>query len=457
MATDGSIVSSADNSRISISVDSAQVDGSVHARGANAVLAMRSAHQILLGQGSGGGNLSAADVGGVLSLQTGTGSLGIGFSMTQQSKLTAGALIEVLADGDNQLRGNVLSKDADSVITLRSRGQVWINGAVTAQDTLNIIGGSTAAKVGVLISTVEFAEDTTTPVGNKTGKYISGGQVDTAVGGRILISSTDSVLIEGTVGTGAGLKGSDLGRAKVGTFTVSSASGDITVLRNVTVRDHISMSAGNISVLSGAYVHTTGVDSDVFIEARDALLIYSKNGKTTETIFQALVVADKLIHLKGQRVEVNGNVIVGLHADASVDATTAAGPAAASAPLGLADGRVLVSAGTSLRIGGFISSDDRIDFNVGVNLALARTALESLLTLPAVSGGNIEVLGQGLLNALGKISMRAGGNVVIDADTEVSNGRNVEVVSYKLVNEDVQEVSGYHQNVRGGFISRSSS
>ena len=75
-----------------------------------------------------------------------------------------------------------------------------------------------------------------------THEYVSGGTLDTFAGGTINIVSIDGISIEGVVGQRENQTlGNPLGDSKVGAAGYSfNGLGDVIVLRNVDVRDHVS-------------------------------------------------------------------------------------------------------------------------------------------------------------------------------------------------------------------------
>ena len=225
--------------------------------GRGAAIEIRTAGSALLGDTSSGtdeaGTLAAT---GRVSLQAGTDNLGLGFSMTRGSAVRTDAAgvfgvfgeagrtalagtpgdsaIDLHAEGDLQVRGLVGSFDLGSDISLLSRSQVWIDGLVTAGETITVTGGTDASRIGILVDML-FTQTV-----NGQQVYQSGGTLDTAAGGTITMVSTDSILVQGVVGQ------QDLGQGKVGLLSVRSTGGDITLQRNVNVRDEVQMFSSNI-------------------------------------------------------------------------------------------------------------------------------------------------------------------------------------------------------------------
>ena len=393
---------------------------------------------MLLGNDSTGGNLNST---GVLQIQAGQNAVGLSFAMTRSSAVTADATgygawseaaastdarISIQGDGDINLKGNVSAADAGADLSILSRSQVWVDGLVHADDTLSITGGTDVTKFGVLIDTMVVDADK---------KYVSGGTLDTAAGGTINITSTDAVLVQGVVGQvvidPAAIGPLTLGQGKVGLLTIQSTGSDVVVLRNINARDHVVLLGGKISVLSGSVVYATGVNSDVFIQARSQLLVSGADNTPGEELDDALIMADGLVHLAAPKIDVNGVIRVGIDT------------------VGAANGRLLVNAGSTLSLSGLLVSDGTIELNAGVDMASGRAAMEAAIARSQLLNGGITIHGQAVLQAAGAITVQAGGDVTIDADAAVSGTRTVSVTSYTTEAHTVQVVSGYEQVVVG--------
>ena len=110
-----------------------------------------------------------------------------------------------------------------------------------------------------------------------------------------------------------------------------------------------------------------------------------------------------------------------------------------------ATGRVLFNAGSNMTIGGTVTSNDRVDFNAGVNMNWSRAQLEGTITVGDLSGGTITISGQGLISAAGAVKIQTGGNFVLDADPGVAAPRAITVPRYTTVAETIDVVTGYQQ------------
>jgi hypothetical protein len=452
VGADGQLFASGDDSSIVIRADSLVLAGGIRAgahlvdpaasgfawTGKRAGLDIRTTGSVVLGDGSDAGNLAAT---GRLSLQAGIDSTGLGFAMSRGSSVRVDATgrfddatapwteadagmdgaIDLRAEGDVQLRGNVEAADEGATIAVLSRSQVWVDGLVSAEQAISITGGTDDSRIGVLV-------DFLVP-------NVSGGTLDTGVGGTITVVSTDSILVQGVVGQvdpdeplGA-LGDNALGQGKVGTLTMRSTGGDITLQRNVHVLDHVAMYSGNIFARTDARVWATGTGSDIYLMARNSLVVQGTYDPGTDSADAAIVKADRLVHLVGTDVTIDG--IVGAYSETS--------------------GHVLVNAGRTLTVAGagFLKSGKDIDMNVGVDMSWTRARMEQPIERAQLQGGQMAIRGQGTLQALGTITLRSGGNVAVDADASLTGTRTVTTTQYTTVADTVDVVTGYRQEATG--------
>jgi len=318
----------------------------------------------------------------------------------------------------------VLATDVGADVSITSRSRVMIDALVSANDQLTISAGIHQTGVAVLVETLVL---------NGTQR-VSGGTLDTAAGGTITVTATDSIYIKGVVGQ------EDLGQAKVGLLRLESTSADVLVYRNIDVRDSVEIHGGDIRVLAGSYVYATGVDSTVFLRARDMLEVSGSNAAPGATSNDALILADKLVHLLAPVATVGGIVTAGV--------LNKAGHTAPDVP-----GRILFNVSQSLSIaGGFVSSNGDIHLNAGVDMAWSRSTLEGTIAKSALIGGSITVSGNGRLStATGSIVIQAGANVTLDANAVVAGSRSVTVERYNTVAETITTVVGYEQVATGSI------
>jgi hypothetical protein len=441
---DAVLYSEASESRIELSGGTISVLGGVNAgatynsvnqtsswTGKNATIDVRAGSGFVLGSTTVGGKLWAT---GRISVNGAPDTAGVGIGMSASSSIWSDATakfnlttatwdeaaagadggISLSSDGDIWLRGQVSASDVGADISIASRAQLMVDGLVSADDQLSITAGIHQSGIAVLVETLVL---------DASNNYVSGGTLDTAAGGAIRVTATDSIYVKGVLGQ------RDLGEARVGLLRLQSTDKDVFVYRNINVRDTLEMDADNIRVRSGAYVYATGVDSQVFMKARTSLEVSGSNAVSPANPNDAIIMADKLIHLLAPVADVNGIISAGL------------------AGKGASDGRILVNVGQTLTIaGGALSSNRNIELNAGVDMAWSRSRLEGTILRSELIGGNIVVSGQALLTAAeGAIVLKAGGDVTLDAAQNVSSTRSVSVESYKTVAETLTTVVGYEK------------
>ncbi|MBV5303828.1 MAG: hypothetical protein JZU70_06475 [Chlorobium sp.] len=153
---------------------------------------------------------------------------------------------------------------------------------------------------------------------------------------------------------------------------------------------------------------------------------------------EAIIKADKLVHLVAPKIQVSGIIETGFDGIAYGASN---------------DGRILINAGTELKVsGGYLTSNGTIELNAGVNMAWQRPQLEATITRTQLSGGTISVAGQGLLNAAGAVAIQAGGDVTLDADPGVASGKEVQIPVYTTVAKTVDVVTDYRQVEDGTML-----
>ncbi|MBV5332203.1 hypothetical protein JZU54_01185, partial [bacterium] len=252
---------------------------------------------------------------------------------------------------DSATYGNIASKLASAIAAATSSVNV-----TATSGTVNISAVTPGA-------TVTLALDDT--------KYVSGGTLDTASGGSIDIESVDGITITGVLGQRV-LTDGDLGGAKVSDIRIESLSGDVNLLRNTNVRDTLKVLGNSVGVLSGSYVYATGSESSLYLRARNALVLSGR--AVAAELDPAIAKAAKMVHMVAPTMTVNG----------TIDVTSLTG-------------RALLSAGSAVTVGGTIVSKGGIDVHAGVNMAWSQAQMAGTVTRANLSGGNITIVGQGLL------------------------------------------------------------
>ncbi|WP_017761203.1 hypothetical protein, partial [Pseudacidovorax intermedius] len=285
--------------------------------GAGAQMQLRAALDMVVAA-----HLSAS---GSLQVLAGTDVAGNGLTVSSAGRLGVGdadGQIVVSADGDLILRGNVVAEGEGADITLSSRSQVVVSARVRGDDQVRVEGGTDAAtRIGVLIDTLVLDAD---------GKQISGGVLDTGEGGTVTVRAADGITISHVIGER--VDGSSPTRAHVKDVVIASTSGDVNVMRNIEVQESVAITGASINMTAGSHVFAFGEDSSIYMQARTRLVLSSASAAGSDS---PIVKAGSLVHLAAPTVVINGNVQVDQDAE---------------------HGLLLVNAGTSLTLGGFLGS-----------------------------------------------------------------------------------------------------
>jgi hypothetical protein len=341
------------------------------------------------------------DLSATADASAGTAAITVG-----NSNLLTDGQLSIVSDGYILLRGAVSTVDVGSDMVLRSRSMINVGALVTAQQSMTLRAGIDSSKIGVWLQELLL---------DASGNYKSGGTLDTASGGSIDIESVDGITITGVLGQRQMTDG-DLGGAKVGSIRIESLAGDVNLLRNTNVRDTLTVAGNRVGVLSGSYVYATGAGSSLYLKARNALVLSGL--APAAGLDAAIAKAANLVHMVAPTMTING----------TIDVTSLTG-------------RALLSAGSAVTVGGTIVSKGGIDVHAGVNMTWTRDQMEApTITRAMLSGGNITIAGQGLLQAVGTVNLLAGGNVTLNADANVSAIETVKVPVYTTVEQEVQVV-----------------
>jgi hypothetical protein len=439
LAADGQLYTAGDGSELMLQSDTLRLAGSLRAgakadpqgtgwafSGHAAAIELSAVHDMVLGDlASGiGGELTAT---GRVLVQTGSAADGFGLQMSGASRIVADAtgaglwsgaavvgpgLVQLQSDGDIVQRGFIGAIDPGASIGIASRSQVFIGGLVQADDRLQVIGGTDGTHVAIRVDTL---------VVDAGGNYVSGGTLDAIdsthsfAGGSIVLAAVDGVLIEGVVGQ------QDLGHhGKVGLVDIQSVAGDVTMRRDINVSDSVVITGGNLSAQQGSRVFASAEGSTVFMQARSSISVSAASGTGPNP---AIIQAGHLVHLAAPTITVNG----------FVQATDAVG------------GRVLLSGGRTVAIGGTLVTDGNIEVQAGVDMSWTRERMQAPVLRADLLGGEIDISGQGALSAHGTIKLLAGGDMVIDADAIVGGSRSLTVQVVRTVQESVNTVTGTRQ------------
>ncbi|MCH8489795.1 MAG: hypothetical protein LAT81_07675, partial [Oceanicaulis sp.] len=374
---------------------------------------------------------------GEVRLRAGIGSDGVGIRVEQAAAVRVDATgdgefdaasagrISLDADGGIYLHGIVNAVDTGARLTVASRGLVYVDGLVRASDRVSITAGTHASGAALAVTGVVFDQT--------TGERISGGTLDTDVGGELVLRSTGDMLLAGVVGQ---LEDDNV-TARSSRIDMVSSAGNILITGLVDARDDVSIVANRITMTLGSHVFALEQESSAYLRARDRMDIL---GQITDE--DAIIKGDMLVHLAAPTIYVDG--ILKTEAEGS---------------------RILVNVSKDLRVAGLIQSAGNVELNAGVNLSAGRDALEGTIDGDALGNGNIRVVRQGVVQAGmiaadvgversaqgGDLIIKAGGEVILDADPNVDGERAIIVPVITTIEEEVEVVIGY-QEVAVGTI-----
>ncbi|RZL34014.1 MAG: hypothetical protein EOP35_16605, partial [Rubrivivax sp.] len=454
LAIDAQLYSTGDASLVSVQAPQVTLAGTVRAggdyisagvwnfTGKNAQLQVSALREIVVGDlaTNSGGELTAT---GRLTLQSGANAAGIGMLFTDTALVRSDAsgggkwsdsvkgeagLVRLVSDGDIRLKGLVSAVDNDADVGIVSRSQVLVGGIVRADDRLEIVAGTDDSKTGIRVA--QLVRNATTQA------YVSGGQLETALGGSIILTSIDDVRVDGAVGTAV----ANIGDGITSLVDIASVSGDVVILRDINALNTVLITGGNLLAQAGSRVHASATGSTVYMAARNSIVV--SPGPTTPTFFSdaAIVQAGSLIHFAAPTVQIDGFV-------QTTDRTGSS--------------RILVSAGRSASFGGTVTSGitatnggvtsiGHIEVHAGVDLTTRdRASLEGTVLKSELLGGSISILGQGLLRATGHLTLMAGGDITLDADADLNADRDITTQVVTLVAEKVTRVTGYTKVATG--------
>jgi len=338
------------------------------------------------------------------------------------------ASIVLNTNGNIQMHNAILATGVGSDISLISNGQIYVNGLVRAADKLVIDGGRDTSGVGVATS--------------------ANGTLDVLENGTIQILADDDIVLDGVVGQRLD---TDNTKAKATDISVSSTYSDVIVLGVVDAKNSAAINAKNISLMADSRVYTLEENSTVLLNASDSIYVASRRDSqkiefpptnvTTDVNgdLEALIHADKLTHLSGSSIVVEGVI--------KTDSTT--------------DGRILLNAGKEIWVGkksdspatilegGILQSAKNIDLRSGVDSNLSLTDRENAIAQSNLNSGTISIVGQGVLEAIGDIQINAGGAVTINADASVMASKTVQIPVITTIPVTYQVVTGYVDVVAG--------
>ena len=373
-----------------------------------------------------GGTISAS---GSVLIATGKDSSGVGLTLSDKSSIvvdatgagafaaTATGLLKIAAVGDISLLGIIEAIDGGADVSITSESLVFVNGFVKANDELTITGGVDASGIGILVTPVVFASDNVTRV--------SGGTLDTAAGGKMHLSATDSIYLQGVIGQMAGSNPNYV--AHVSALDVTSTTSLVSVSGSVDVDGSVTVKAKDISVFEGGRIFARGTNSTMLLNATGTVYLAPDSNPVVNPPSAAILRANALLHILSGTIRIDGIVenVIG------------------------SSGRILLNSVTATTITGAITSHGNIEINSGVSLGWSLGVLAAPISRSNLSGGSITISQSGTLNADDTANLKAGGDVVINADTSGGGTAPVVIPVITTGTKYVDVITGYTQVYAG--------
>ncbi len=409
------------------------------------------------------GDISISVVGGTSATAVSQNSLStITADSTGAGALTAApqpSLVNITTDRSVNLSGFITVSDENSVVNVTTGNLAIFNGLVSADDQINVTAGDDAGGTSVLLQQLVYQTDSASGYlvdhngrlmnsdgflvdsdGNLVDENgdsvadgveagdpvrLSGAVFDTGTGGQVNITGEDNVVISGKIGEQAVVDNQIT--VTLDTINLTSNSGDVNIAGTVNANDVINIDGTNIAVLAGGIVKIREDGGDITLASTGNILVAATDNVATA----GEVVADDLLHIHGNAVEINGVAAVN-------DGTTA---------------RVLINGDSSVTIGGIVDSPGIIDLRAGTGAAWTQEQLTAAtISEDDLTGGNVIIQGAGTVGADGNVDIRAGGNFVIQSEATMGDGLVASVtpvISTESITVEV--VTGYNK-VEDGFI-----
>ncbi|MBV5304621.1 MAG: hypothetical protein JZU70_10550 [Chlorobium sp.] len=441
VASDALIFTSGKDSKIKIVADDLLVEGAIRAgalynatagylwNGANGSVNITTSGDLNVGSSTVSSTIASSGSviitsGGAVTLNRVSNSDGtvksesaITVDATGVGKFTASAagVLKIGAGSDVQIFGTIQSQDAGSDVVITSDSQVYVDGLVKAYDELTIKGGADSTGIGIFVTPMVFNPSTST-------NRVSGGTLDTATGGKIHLTALDAIYLSGVVGQ------LDVdSKANVSQLDVTSTSKSVTVDGFVDIGDSVTVSATDMNVLAGGRIFARNAASTMFIKATGNVWVYP--GATVPPPYAAQLKANSLLHILASNIRIDGMI---------------------SNDIGSITGRILLNSAINTTITGTVSSYGDITINSGVKLTDADATLIGARDKTTLqSTGTVYVITSGLLDAAGAITIKSGGDVIVNADATVGGLTTILNPVIKTVTQEVTKITGYKQVFAG--------
>ena len=346
---------------------------------------------------------------------------------------TSDSTMVLTSDRAVQIYGLLQASDSDSDITVTSTtALLLIDGYLQAAGELTLNGGSDDSGTGVNITALLYQTDEDGNyldengdlidddgyLINSSGAYVdgdgnvvdingrvlggdlvrlSGGTLHTDSGGSVAVSGAGTVVVQGVVGS-LDVDESDAVITAVDHVSLSSTAGDLTITGLVNANESISLAGKNLSVLSESAIKLRNQD-DV---ASAALTVNASNiffvDESATTLDRALVEAAGVIQVNAGSVLVEGIV-----------RTTKA------------DARMLINSVGNIVVTGDVTASGDLDVRAGVgNDWTAAQLIATDVDAADLSGGSVQISGEGSFDADGSLNVAAGSDVSISGESSLT-------------------------------------
>ncbi len=301
--------------------------------------------------------------------------------------------IDIQTDHDVVTTGVLFAEDADADVSVVSGNRVLVAGAIRADDQLVITGGTDESGTSILIAPTVFEDDI-----NGQPEFISGGLLDTSVGGAITLSGSQNIDISGTVGNVYSSGGTDpVPLTNVTEVTITTAE-TLSVTGLINARDQITVNATDVVVALDGVIATREAGSEIDINATDS--VYVLKSGTTEN--RSLIAARSRIDIDAAYVLVAGTVwgqdddaTIAIHSQQNIDVTgivdsgdqiefIAGETDVSGAFVDGADGSIRVTSAGQLLAAGSSAGTDSISLTAATDVEILPVAAEGagLLNIP---------------------------------------------------------------------------
>ena len=385
----------------------------------------------------------------------------------------AESAITATLQGGIRLFGQIQALDDGADVDMSTDGLFYLDGAIRADDRVHLTGGASDVvlgtntdQLGLWLTPILLARDAhgnyldeegraidadgflidtggnhvdvdgnplpdgADPLLGAPNQRISGGLVDTGPAGTILLDATADVWLYGMVGK---VFTTEDGVPWVNTESVhvSASDGAVAVTNLVNATREITIAARDIGVLEDAVVKTRAADSEIVLRADEEIFIERSPYGTTA---RALVESSDRVLMRGESIQIDGTV-------RAVDT--------GGQVLGYGARQVTVTGSVEAR-----AESGQIALFAGISMEATRAELETAgFTKADMTGGAINILGTGALEAGDIVDLIAGGDVRISAFSNLADDQIAITDPYLTQDpQTIQVVTGSRQ-VADGFIT----